>query len=431
MNLLSRAARCAEFVKDAHTGESFLPYIGNGTGGSSSLYGMVLERRLPHDFREWPIGYDDLAPWYEKAERLFEVSGSRDPLGADSQTLRQPPPLSPTNESLFGHLQRRGLHPYRLHLASRRHPDCLLCQGCLCPSAGCKRDAHTACLVPALAKGDSQLVTNAKVSHLEASNRCVTAVHASVNGTPMTFHGKVVALAAGALSTPRILLASDNMANSSGLVGCRLMRHAIDLFVLTLSARYRHAGESKELAMNDFYAGAGSLGTVQAFGMAPSLRYLRNQPGRNIWKMLGPAGIPISKLFAGAPIVASILEDGPYPQNHVAIAGNTVRLAYRVQPDDLGRRSKLRRKTMGALAALGPIPVFGTSDRKALGHVCGTAVFGTDANTSVLDKNNRAHSLDNLYVVDGSFFPTSGGVNPALTIAANALRVAKHLEEVM
>jgi choline dehydrogenase-like flavoprotein len=120
-NLLTRSGRSPEPLEDALAGDWFLPFIGQGTGGSSSLYGMVLERRLPHDFRDRPIGYDDLAPWYDKAESLFEVRGSPDPLRADdSQSLRQPAPLSPANDALFDRLRRRGLNPYRLHLASRR-----------------------------------------------------------------------------------------------------------------------------------------------------------------------------------------------------------------------------------------------------------------------------------------------------------------------
>ncbi len=239
---------------------------------------------------------------------------------------------------------------------------------------------------------------------------------------------KVFVLAAGALSTPRILLSSE-VANRSGLVGRRLMRHAIDLFALALGPRYQEAGESKEMGLNDYYARrpGESLGTVQSFGMTPTLNYLRNQPGRNPWRILGPAAVPICRIFSRAPIIASILEDQPAADNRVEFCCKRARILYRLPAADIARRIHLRRAVLRAFARFAPIPVFGTTDRQALGHVCGTAVFGEDPETSVLNSNNRAHEVENLYVVDGSFFPTSGGVNPALTIMANALRVAHHV----
>jgi choline dehydrogenase-like flavoprotein len=429
---LAASGRSPERFEDGVTGESFIPYIGYGTGGSSSLYGMALERRLPHDFENWPISYDELAPYYTAAESLYEVTGSVDPLGAPDPLLGTPPPLSPANETIFEHLRARGLHPYRLHLASRRLEGCRLCQGYLCPSAErCKNDARTACLTPALAAGaGTRLMTETRALQLETSGRRVIAVHATSRGQDITFRAKIVVLAAGALSTPRILLASGGLANASGLVGRRLMRHAITLCVLTLGPRFEHAGHSKELGMNDFYLN--SLGTVQSFGMAPPLEYLRNQPGRNLWKMIGPAAVPLARVFARAPIVAGILDDQPQVENCIELGTSGVpRIHYRLSRSDRTRRLRLHRAMMTAFARFGPVPVFGTTDLKALGHVCGTTAFGDDPRASVLDRNNRVHDLDNLYVVDASFFPTSGGANPALTVAANALRVARHLEQVL
>jgi choline dehydrogenase-like flavoprotein len=429
--ILLQAGRLPDTVYDATRGDTFTPYLGCGAGGSSALYGMVLQRRYPHDFEGWPFGYEDLRPWYQQAEALYEVSGSSDPLGPD----REPDspglaPLSAVNESVFEALRRRGLNPYRLHLASRRTAGCRMCQGYLCPSAdGCKRDARTACLIPALNRG-ARLIANAPVQILERAGRRVKSVVATVAGEPRRFTARIVVLAAGALHTPRILLDSG-LGNGSGLVGRRLMRHAIDLFVLPLARRFRQPVESKELGLNDFYVKPFALGTVQSFGMTPPLEYLRNQPGRNIWRMLGPAAGPVARLFTGAPIVATILDDSPDRENGVETSSGGLRLCYRLPPLDHKRRAKLRACVRRAFASFAPIPVRGTDDRKALGHVCGTAVFGADPRASVLDPDNRVHEADNLYVVDASFFPTSGGVNPALTVAANALRVASHLERVI
>ncbi len=121
LETLIRSGRNPESYDDAAAGEPFIPFIGYGTGGSTSLYGMVLERRYPHDFEGWPIAYEDLAPWYTAAEQLYEVQGSTDPLRQNEPGCSEPEiPLSQANQVLFAHLRRAGLHPYRLHLASRR-----------------------------------------------------------------------------------------------------------------------------------------------------------------------------------------------------------------------------------------------------------------------------------------------------------------------
>jgi choline dehydrogenase-like flavoprotein len=429
--LLVRSGRNPDAFEDGQSRESFVPYVGHGTGGSTSLYGMVLERRYPHDFEDWPVQYEHLAPWYARAEKLYGVTGSADPLRTTGEPGCPEPatPLSDANSTMFAHFERTGLHPYRLHLASRRVPNCVACQGYLCDSREpCKNDARVTCLAPALKTGNARLYADTRVVRFESDGRRVTAAVAETKGEEIRLTARLYALAAGALSTPQILL-NSRLANRSGLVGRRLMRHAIDLFVLTLAPRYRKPVESKELGLNDYYARPGDwLGTVQSFGMAPPIGYLRNQPGRNVWKMLGPAATAVSRLFQNAPIVASILEDKPVPENCVEAGQTGGRIQYRLAAADAARRAQLRRAVLRALIRFGPVPVLGTSERGALGHACGTAVFGNDPATSVLNAHNRSHDIGNLYVVDGSFFPTSGGVNPALTIIANALRVADQID---
>jgi choline dehydrogenase-like flavoprotein len=266
-------------------------------------------------------------------------------------------------------------------------------------------------------------MANTRLIRLEADNRRVHTAIVEQDGQQQRLSAKVFVLAAGALATPDILRRSE-LANRSGLVGRRLMRHAIDLFVLTLAPRLGHAGESKELGLNDHYGGPGAiLGTVQSFGMPPPLAYLRNQPGTNLWKALGPVATVIHRLFAHAPIVASILADSADVENRVEAR----RIRYRLPAADADRRRHLRERVRKSFRGFGPVGVFGTEDRQALGHVCGTAVSGDDGAKSVLTAMNRAHDVENLYVVDASFFPTSGAVNPALTVMANALRVADHV----
>jgi len=378
---------------------------------------------FPSDFESWPISYDELKPWYAVAERLYRVRGTQDPLRTEpADHLLAPPPLSAANRRIFEHLAGIGLHPYRLHLACEHVAGCRLCQGHLCDAA-CKRDAVRVCLEPALGQGHVKLVTGAHVTNLEVNHRNLSAVHADVDGTSHRFEAKVVVLAAGALASP-VLLLSSGLPDSSNLVGRRLMRHAIDLFVLRKAPPAETPGDSKELGLNDFYEDPEKLGTVQSFGLAPPYEYLRNQPGRNLWRWMGPLGPLVARRFARAPIVAGILEDSPDPDNRVEPGV----IAYRLGADDTRRRVLLRQQLRQAFSRFGPVLITGTDDRKGLGHVCGTCRFGTNPQSSVLDEWNRMHGIDNLYVTDASFFPTSAGVNPALTIAANALRVANELK---
>jgi choline dehydrogenase-like flavoprotein len=130
-------------------------------------------------------------------------------------------------------------------------------------------------------------------------------------------------------------------------------------------------------------------------------------------------------------VFASILEDLPYPENRVVPdpkALNGMRFEYRY-PDELRERTRLYRKQLARkLAPNHRILVLTGANNINFGHGCGTCRFGDDPKTSVLDRDNRAHDVANLFVVDASFFPSSGGTNPSLTIAANALRVAEAIE---
>jgi choline dehydrogenase-like flavoprotein len=203
------------------------------------------------------------------------------------------------------------------------------------------------------------------------------------------------------------------------------MRHAIDLWVLRDAPPLESPGDAKALGFNDLYTcGRSKFGSVQSFGAPPPLEYLQRQPIASLVWRLGPLSRWLWHRYSRAPLLASILEDLPYPENRVeAGADSRPRLHYRPGASEERRRRAFRGELRGLLRGLGATLVSGRDAPKALGHACGTCRFGTDPATSVLDRDNRAHQLDNLYVVDASFFPSSAGLNPALTIAANALRV--------
>lgn len=458
---LARGGRWHEPVRDLTRRRNFTPMIGCGSGGSSALYGMALERLHPADFEPhrhhradpeaalpeaWPLAYAELEPYYRQAEVLYRVRGGPDPLRPeDTAHLLPPPPLAPAQQALSDFLASRGLHPYRLHLACEHLPDCTTCQGYLCPRA-CKNDSARICLAPALERHGAMLLDGCRVEALAADATRVTAVHADHRGQPLSLRARVVVLAAGALQTPLMLLRSASsawprgLANASDLVGRHLMRHYVDLYVLPAEATEGLA--DKALACSDFYLVEGrKLGSLQSFGALPPaallVENLRQElrQGPMPW-LAGPIALArpaltawLGRRLARGLILASVMEDLPYADNRVEPKGEGTAIRYRIRPQEQARIAEMRRRVRAALAPARPWLIRQAENNAQLAHACGTCRFGTDPRTSVLDPDCRAHGLDNLYVADASVFPSSGGANPALTVAANALRVAGRIHD--
>jgi choline dehydrogenase-like flavoprotein len=464
--VLARAGRWWDPIEDrsGRRARRYIPFIGAGTGGSSALYGMVLERFYPEDFtparnypaaeagnlpEAWPITYEELRPYYRAAEALYRVRGELDPLRADrlDPLLPSPPSVTGAAQELFDFLRGKGLHPYRLPLACELVPDCLGCQGFLCPK-DCKNDSARICLVPALKQHGARLLDECRVERLEASREAVTGVVCSRRGERHTLRAETVVLAAGALETPGLLLRStsadwpNGLANASGLVGRNLMRHYIDLYAVFLKNPDGLGSGLKELAFNDYYRGDGlKAGTVQAFGALPPARFLVAglekdlRGGGKGWlvpllRMAGPfLRRYLGRQFARSLLLATIVEDRPHPENRVGPAADRTGLVleYRVRDFEQGRIRAMRQRMAQTLKPYRFMLLKQAENNDRIAHACGTCRFGADPRTSVLDAANRAHGIRNLYVVDGSFFPSSAGTNPGLTIAANALRVADRI----
>ena len=462
-DVLRRAGRWTDVVDDISGGRPrrFIPFIGSGTGGSSALYGMAMERFFPVDFTpgrghpridganapdDWPVAYEEMAPFYASAERLYGVRGGADPLRPDAAALRPAPPYTAGGERLARQFEAQGLHPYRLPTACEYVPGCQSCQGYLCPK-DCKNDSARACLTPALAEHGAALIDECEVVRLRASRRAVEAVECRHRGVPLALRARFVFLAAGALATPVLLLRSASpewpggLANESGLVGRNLMRHLVDLYAVDVGTPAD--SRVKELAFNDLYWRDGvKLGTVQSFGRFPPLEVVMQalfndvREGALPWmlplmRLAGPLMRPeLTRLIERRVTLATTLEDLPYATNRVApSAGNAggIALEYRPGAYELDRTQRFRELMRAALAPLAFRQIPQAQKNERIAHVCGTCRFGEDPHTSVLGPDCRAHGLENLYVVDSSFFPTSGGTNPSLTIAANALRVAMGL----
>ncbi len=433
--------------------------LGCGMGGSSLLYAAALQRLRSSDFIEresptgeqisWPIDYETLEPYYQRAEKLFSVCGTPDPLDQDGTHILSPPPaMCEQDRHLFQALQNAGYHPYRLHVGVKYQKDCGECGGHIC-KWGCKRDAYNSCLVPALQESHFYVAEYAEASKLEANETSVTSVQVTQKKQSFSLNGKIIILGAGAYFTPMLLKRSRNerwpegIANSSGLVGKNLMFHASDFIGVWPKHKCSRDGPNKTIAMRDLYHMDGKkVGEFQSTGLAAdfglimySLRQLFDQspfakikPLRHFLRF--PAHIA-SKLYGDATVFTTIVEDYPYPENQVIeddAAPSGMRFEYTIHDELIERVVLMRNHIRKSLKGHRTIPL-NLKVGLNYGHPCGTARMGQDAKTSVLDGNCKAHDLDNLYVVDASFMPTSGGTNPSLTIAANALRVGEVIAE--
>ena len=443
-------------------GTSFQPGVHYFVGGATKMYGAALFRLREQDFKvlkhhdgispAWPISYSDLEPYYTKAEKLYSVHGLRgaDPTEPPASAPYPFPPVAhePRIQELSDNLAKAGLHPFPapcgilLDEQFRNRSTCLKCD--TCDGFPClvhaKADAEVACVRPALAYNNVTLVTNAKVMRLNTSSsgREVTEVVVDRNGTPQTYRGSIVVVSAGAANSAKILLLSANdkhprgLANGSDLVGRHFMFHNSSA-VVALSRRENTTLFQKTLSVNDFYFGAPDfafpLGNIQMIGKSKGPMFHDDAP------RFAP-GWSLDMMARHAVDFWLTTEDLPDPNNRISVNGaGEIQLAYKFNNQEPTKR--LLAKLKGMLEHLDchphlipnnlylskSIPIAG------VGHQSGTCRFGADPKTSVLDVNCKAHELDNLYVVDTSFFPSIGAVNPSLTAIANALRVGDHLLE--
>jgi choline dehydrogenase-like flavoprotein len=445
-------------------GSSFHPGLHYFVGGNSKFYGAALFRLREADFEEvlhsdgispaWPLKYADFEPYYTEAEKLFHVHGARgeDPNEPPASGPYPHPPVShePRIQELSDDLASDGLHPFHLPLGillderdGRVAPTsiCIRCDafdGFPCLLNG-KADAQVMCVDPALAKYPNlSLLTNAYVSKIEtdASGRNVEAVHVERNGAREVYSADIVVVACGALSSALLLLrsASDahpaGLANGSGQVGRNYMRHNQSV-LMALLRKPNETVFQKTLAVSDFYFRSDDwdypLGLIQmcATSHADQIR----GEALPAWLDWLPE-MPFDVMARHSMDFWLSSEDLPRPENRIYYDGDRVMLD--VVENNMEAHRRLRKKLEHILGRAGAHPVllerslyFGKNiPISGTAHQAGTARFGADAATSVLDLDCRAHEVDNLYVADASFFPSIGAVNPTLTIIANALRVA-------
>ncbi|WP_337176653.1 GMC family oxidoreductase [Paludisphaera sp.] len=438
---------------DGVTRRFFAP-MGCGVGGSTLLYPAALERFRRSDFHpteedrpgvaSWPISYDRFLPYYERAERLYRVRGTPDPLDADDdgRALLEPWPLNAIDSNLFELLKGRGLHPYQSHLAAKGVERCDLCPGRVCHRS-CKNDSRSICVEPVANNGRCEVLDHCEVTRLEADRKAVRSVLCTRKGRELRIRAKVVILSAGAYMSPKLLLASRNefwprgVGNDRDQVGRHIMFHLMSLVAIWPSRKFKDASPSKSIGLRDFYSHEGHrLGLLQSMGVAAgygnivyamrnNLELSRLRGNRLAWHLLRVPAFAASRVLGRAAVFAAVIEDLPYPENRVVLdpgEPSGIRVEYRVS-DELRRRDRLFRDLLKR--RLKGVRSMFLNRELALnyGHPCGSCRSGTDPATSVVDPSNRVHGLANLYIVDGSFMPSSAGANPGLTIAANAIRV--------
>jgi len=441
-------------------GRPLHPHTNYYVGGNTKFYGAALFRLRERDFSElqhhggvspaWPIRYADMEPYYTEAERLYQVHGERgaDPTEPWASAPYAYPPVShePRIQKLHDDLARNGLKPFHVPLGvmldesrSGQSP-CLRCN--TCDGFPClvkaKSDAHVICVEPALAWPNVTLMTNAKALRLETSSsgREVTRVVIDRHGERLTLSADIVVSSCGAINSAALLLRSANdrhpngLANASGVVGRHYMGH-INSVLLAISTTPNPTVFQKTLAVNDFYFGDQEfpypMGHISFVGKFDAVTLSAGAPPF-------VPGMTLDAIAQHSLDFWLTSEDLPDPNNRVTLDRNgDIVLSYTPNNDE-GHRRLIKRleyllQHLDMRPHLVPRNLF-VGDRIPLAgvaHQNGTIRFGRDPRTSALDPMCKAHDVDNLYVVDGSFFPSSGAVNPALTIMANALRVGDHL----
>jgi choline dehydrogenase-like flavoprotein len=428
-------------------GEGFNPGNYYNVGGNSKFYGAVLARYRKEDFAEmqhlegvspaWPFAYEELEPWYSRAEQLYNVRGAigedpTEPLHSRGYPFPPVPDEAPI-ASIKARMKANGLHPYALPLGVDidrwmakaktpwdAHPN----------SDDGKMDAETTALVAALRHKNVTLQTRSRVTRLETAinGKTIARVHFEKDGVVQSLVAKLVILSAGAVQSAALLLRSADssnpagLANRSGQIGRNFMNHNSSA-VIGLSPWFKNDSiYQKTFGLNDYYlsdgAGGPPLGNIQLLGRITGPILKANVKSMPEWVL--------NIMASHAVDFYAMSEDLPDPESRVTVDGDRIILNWKRSNWKAHRMLVDRLKAMLKAAGF-PIVLARAFDRKTPSHQCGTAKIGLNPSAAPLDVYCRAFDHPNLFVIDASFLPTSAAVNPALTIAAQALRVADHI----
>ena len=445
---VERRYRPAEQWLDG-TGRPFSPGVHYVVGGNTKVYGAAFPRLRERDFEPleheggtspgWPVSYAELEPYYAVAERWYWVHGERDVDPTDpwrSTPYPHPPmPNDPYMVDLKDRFRRQGLHPFALPIGVdlQTGGECIRCG--TCDAFPCKLlakgDAETCGVLPAMQDGPVRLITGTYVRRVltDETGLIATGVECERGGEVFTVSAGTVVVAAGAVNSAALLLrsASDQhprgLANSSDQVGRNYMVHNNAVLMAVDPRRRNETVFQKTAAINDFYFSGPNfpypLGNLQPVGKVKT-PMLKSSLPRAPRLALGPIASHSADWWV-------MSEDLPSPDNRVTLRrGGGIEVTWKANNTVAHRRLMDVAKEIFREAGY-PILLDRTMGIETNSHQVGTVRFGDDPETSVLDEHCKAHDLDNLYVVDAGFFPSSSAVNPALTIGAQAIRVADHL----
>jgi len=430
---------------------------GRGVGGSTVHFAMVSLRFRPEWFKarsrlgygvDWPLGYDDIRPYYREVEQALKIAGPvRYPWGP----LRGPYPYRPHEVNAPGLVLARGAEALGVKWAATplatvsaprgRSPPCVNRGFCV---YGCATNAKQSALVVwiprALAAGaeirDLAMVTRVEIDRSGAAR----GLHYVREGRRRFQRARNVVVAGYAIETPRLLLNSadarfpDGLSNSSGLVGANLMTHAGRSVWATYAEEVRWYKGPPSLAITEHwnYADAGKPSpggyAVMSQGPLPMGWAQAVVDGRGLWGMALREEMAKYNHMAG---LTPVCETEPRPQNRVELADETDAFGLKI-PRVTFSYSEADRALEGhavgfmrdLLEAAGGRDLWTSNDTS---HILGTCRMGADPKTSVVDADGRSWDIPNLWICDGSLFPTSGGVNPSLTIQALACRMADRI----
>lgn len=444
------------------------PLMWNGVGGGTVLYSAKWHRLTPSDFRvrsldgvadDWPISYEQLEPFYVEAERQLGVSGlAGDPAYPPGDGPPNPPvPIRAAGRRMAETLNELGWHwwpgtnaistrKYRRLNPCRQHGTCM--QGC---PEGAKASTDITHWVDAIADG-AELRTGARATRVVmAGGRAAGVEYVDPAGTEHFVSAGHVILCANGIGTPRLLLLSataghpDGLGNSSGLVGTHLMMHPFaavaGLFEEDLAS---HSGSwGQQIQTMQFYETDSNRGFVRGakWGLQPTggpLGLTRSYPWAQSPKPMWYESFhdTLASRLGHAPMWSIVAEDLPVHDNKVTLSSSMTdssglpapKIEYRA---DENSKAMLEFHTARAaesfMAAGATETIVGPFIRSSGWHLMGTARMGTDPAASVTDEWGRLHDVSNVHVFDSSTWVTCGGVNPAATQAALALRSAEHL----
>ena len=430
-------------------GKPFHPGVHYFVGGNTKVYGAALPRFRVQDFDAveheggtspaWPVTYNELEPYYARAEEIYAVHGT--PGEDPTEPPRSGPfpfpevPHEPYIEDLSERLFKQGLHPFHYPMGidlrdGGRCIRCKTCDGFPCQVLA-KSESDVNCVRPALESTSITLWTNTLAHRLltDDTGRRVVGVELERGGERITVNADRFVVACGAVNSALLLMRSANdkhpngLANSSGLLGRNYMVHNNTALMAVDPLRRNATVFQKTMAVNDFYFKgpnfAYPMGNIQLLGKLQAGMLTAAQP-------LVPK--PILQGMAGRSVDWWVMsEDLPDSYNRVELAPNG-KVIVHWKPNNLVAHHKLVEAARKMMRDAGyPFVFVQPMGIDTNSHQCGTARFGTDPATSVLDPFCRTHDVENLYVVDSSFFPSSAAMNPALTIAAQALRVAEKI----